>query len=147
MSSNPEECARELLETVPTIMQDIKTQMRSHRTPDLTIPQFRTLVYADRNPGTSLSDLADHLGLTLPSTSKLVDELLKRGLIVREEHPRDRRRQKLSQTNRGIEILDASQTATLAYFAQKLANTTAADRASIIQAMNTMRTVLQTNKK
>jgi MarR family transcriptional regulator for hemolysin len=147
MSSNPEECARELLETVPTIMQDIKTQMRSHRTPDLTIPQFRTLVYADRNPGTSLSDLADHLGLTLPSTSKLVDELLKRGLIVREEHPRDRRRLKLSLTNRGIEILDASQTATLAYFAQKLANTTAADRASIIQAMNTMRTVLQTNKK
>jgi ABC-2 type transport system ATP-binding protein len=144
--TTPEECARELLETVPTIMQDIKTQMRSHRTPDLTIPQFRTLVYADRNPGTSLSDLAEHLGLTLPSTSKLVDDLLKRGFITREEHPIDRRRLKLALTVRGIEILDASRTATLAYFAKKLVNTSASDRAAIIQAMNTMHLVLQTNK-
>jgi MarR family transcriptional regulator for hemolysin len=147
MSATPKDCARELLETVPTIMRDIRNQMRSHRTPDLTIPQFRTLVFTDQNPGTSLSDVAEHLGLSLPSTSKLVDDLLKRGLMTREEHPEDRRRLKLALTTRGAEILAISQAATQKYFEEKLSHTKPSERDAIVQAMKTMRSVLQTNKK
>src|SRR5205085_6488729 len=39
----PKACARELMETVPSVMQYIRRQMRSLRGQDLTIPQIRTL--------------------------------------------------------------------------------------------------------
>ena len=80
-----ETCAHELMDTAPKIVQSIRIEMRGGHGADLSIPQFRTLRYIQRNPDTSLSDLADHLGLTLPSVSKLVDGLVHKELIIRQE--------------------------------------------------------------
>ena len=80
-----DECARQLLDTTPQIMRFIRAEMRSHRGHDLSVPQFRTLTFVNRNPEGSLSHLADHLGLTLPSTSKLVDGLVNQKIIIRHE--------------------------------------------------------------
>ncbi len=85
---NLDECARQLLETIPQIMRFIRAEMRSHRGHDLSVPQFRTLTFIHRNPEVSLSHLADHLGLTLPSTSKLVDGLVNQKIITRREFKR-----------------------------------------------------------
>ena len=80
-----DECARQLLDTAPQIMRFIRAEMRSHRGHDLSVPQFRTLTFVNRNPEVSLSHLADHLGLTLPSTSKLVDGLVNQKVVTRRE--------------------------------------------------------------
>ncbi len=147
MTVTTEECARELLEVVPLVMRDIRSQMRSRRTPDLTVPQFRTLSFVNRNAGSSLSDVADHIGITLPSTSKLVDALLKKGLITRDEHPKDRRRVQLVVTSRGQAILETSRKGTLSSLSEKLSSINADDRATIIKAMQTMRSVFKENKR
>jgi MarR family transcriptional regulator for hemolysin len=143
MPATPEECAQELLEVVPTVMTHIRTQMRSRRTPDLTIPQFRTLVFVERNTDASLSDVAEHLGLTLPSTSKLVDDLLKNGLMTREEHPVDRRRIKLAVTSQGLKILEVSRKGTLAYLAEKLGDTSVDELEAIVKAAQALRLVFK----
>jgi DNA-binding MarR family transcriptional regulator len=44
------------------------------------------------------------MGKTLPSASRLVDGLIGRGLMSREEHPVDRRRVRLAITHRGLSI-------------------------------------------
>ena len=85
-----EDAARELLEVVPIVMKEIRSEMRSRRTPDLTVPQFRTLAFVDRHKGASLSAVANHMGLTLPSTSRLVDILISRRLLTRGDNPSDR---------------------------------------------------------
>ena len=77
-------CARDLMDTAPKIMQSIRVEMRRGRGADLSVPQFRTLGFIQRYPDSSLSGLADHLGLTLPSVSKLVDGLVKQKLISRQ---------------------------------------------------------------
>ncbi len=141
MTANNEECAKEILDVVPLLMREIRTQMRSRRTPDLTIPQFRTLTYVNRNAGASLTQVADHIGITLPSMSKLVDDLLKKGLLKREEHPADRRRLKLFATSRGVKITDVSRQGTMTYLTQKLDALSVDDRAAIIKAMETLRSV------
>ncbi len=51
MSITPEQAARELLEVVPIITKDIRSEMRSRRSSDLTVPQFRTLAFVNRNVG------------------------------------------------------------------------------------------------
>lgn len=123
------------------VMRDIRTQMRSRRTPDLTVPQFRTLSFVNRNPGASLTQVADHIGITLPSMSKLVDDLLNKGLLKREEHPADRRRVKLFATPRGVKITEASRQGTLSYLTQKLGGISANDSQTIVNAMETLRSI------
>ena len=136
-----DEAARELLEVVPVIMKDIRSEMRSRRPPDLTVPQFRTLAFVDRNKGTSLSAVANHMGLTLPSTSRLVDGLIARGMLTREDNPADRRRVKLGVTNHGLTILETSRRGTLTYLADKMASLSTEDTEVIVKAMKAMRSV------
>ena len=141
MTVASDEAARELLDVVPVIMKDIRSEMRSRRSPDLTVPQFRTLAFVDRNKGASLSAVANHMGLTLPSTSRLVDGLIARGMLTREDNPVDRRRVKLGVTNHGLIILETSRRGTLTYLADKIASLSAEDREVIVKAMKAMRSV------
>jgi DNA-binding MarR family transcriptional regulator len=107
-------CARDLMDTAPKIMQSIRIEMRRGRGADLSIPQFRTLRFIQRNPNLSLSDLAGHLGLTLPSVSKLVDGLVKQELISRQESITDRRRLTLGLTQNGESIVNSARESALA---------------------------------
>ncbi len=133
--------ASELLDVVPIVMKDIRTEMRRRRSPDLTIPQFRTLLFVNRNEGSSLLEVANNLGLTPPSASRLVDVLISRGFMTREEHLADRRRIKLSVTNHGRQVLEDCRKGTLTNLAEKLSALPVEDRRVIVKAMQTLRSV------
>ncbi len=141
MSITPEEAAHELLEVVPIVMREIRSQMRSRRSPDLTVPQFRALAFVDRNSSSSLLEVANHLGLTPPSTSRMADGLVARGLMKREDQPNDRRRVKLTVTHRGQQILENSRKGTLACLADKLSSISANDREVVFKAMKALQPI------
>jgi MarR family transcriptional regulator for hemolysin len=124
-----------MLDTVPLIMRTIRSEMRSHRTPDLTVPQFRALMFLRRHAGASLSEAAEHMGLTPPSMSRIVDGLVVRQLVVRQTPPEDRRRVSLALTGSGQEMLQLARKATQACLAEALMTLSEAQRASIIEAM------------
>lgn len=105
LRSSMDECTREVLESVPSVMRVIRSELRKHRARELSVPQFRTLNFLSRNKGASLSEVAEHIGLTLPSMSTLVDGLVTRNFAVRRTHPHDRRRVTLELTNSGQMIL------------------------------------------
>jgi len=139
--SQPSEPARELLDVVPVVMREIRSQMRSGASKVLTVPQFRALSFVSRNSGSPLSDLAAHIGLTLPSTSRLVDGLITRGLMTREEQPLDRRRVRLAVTKHGRSILNASRAGTLSYLSGKMNEIGDVDRLTVVRAMEVLRKV------
>jgi DNA-binding MarR family transcriptional regulator len=130
-----EMCARELMDTAPQIVQLIRVEMRRGRGIELSIPQFRTLRYIQRNPDTSLSGLADFLGLTLPSVSKLVDGMVKQELIIRQESSIDRRRLTLVLTPAGESIVNSARTKAQANIAKKLNTLCDEDLETIRSAM------------
>jgi MarR family transcriptional regulator for hemolysin len=136
-----EEAAALLLDAVPPVMRAIRAEMRSHRAPDLSVPQFRTLLFVNRNAGTSLSGVAEHLGLTLPSTSKLVDKLVARGLVAREDATDDRRRIALRLTEDGRSVLAAAAQATLATLAARLAPLSPDERRALAETMRLLKAV------
>lgn len=145
MTVTPEQSAGELLEVVPMLMKEIRSQMRSQGATDLTIPQFRTLAFVNRNQGSPLCKVADHMGLTPPSASTLVDGLIKRGMMTREDQPDNRRRVKLVVTSRGSAIMETSRRGTMAYLAKKLSSVSAENREIIVKAMETLRSVFTTS--
>jgi DNA-binding MarR family transcriptional regulator len=134
-----EECAALVADSVPLVMRTIRAEMRSHRSPDLSVPHFRTLAYLHRHPGASLSDVAAHIGLTLPSISKMVDRLVARELVTRRSGPQDRRRICLELTPQGESTYQAAASATRARLAERLAALSPDERATIGQAMRTIK--------
>ncbi len=141
MAVTSDTCAQAVLEVVPVVMRTIRARMRQHRAADLSVPQFRTLAFIDRNAGASLSDVAEHIGLTLPSMSKIVDGLVARKLVIRETHPEDRRRMILTLTRSGQTALVTSRKATRACLAEMLAPLSDAERMTIVKAMENLREV------
>jgi DNA-binding MarR family transcriptional regulator len=141
MSTSPDMCAQEILEVVPAVMRTIRAEMRRHRMADLSVPQFRTLAFIDRKADASLSDVAEHIGLTLPSISKIVEGLVVRKFVTRQTHATDRRRMTLALTARGLTALQASRAATRACLAEDLATLSDRQRDTIVQAMEILRPV------
>ena len=134
-------CAQELMDTAPQIMQAIRVEMRLGRGSHISIPQFRTLRFIQRNPDSSLSHLAEHLGLTLPSVSKLVDGLAKQKLITRKESTADRRKLTLMLTQAGAYIVDSARAGARTNLAQKLKNLSSDELETISQAMQLLRPI------
>jgi DNA-binding MarR family transcriptional regulator len=121
----------------------VRAEMRRHRAADLSVPQFRTLTFLSRQAGASLSQVAEHIGLTLPSMSSLVEGLVERKLILRNPHSVDRRRVTLTLTARGQSVLEAAHGATQAALAEKLAALSAQDRTIVVQAMLALRPLFE----
>jgi DNA-binding MarR family transcriptional regulator len=134
-------CVRELMDTSPQIMQSIRVEMRRGRGSDISIPQFRSLAFIQRNPDSSLSTLAEHLGLTLPSVSKLVDGLVKQKLVLRQESTTDRRRLTLALTESGASIVNSSRAAAQTNLAKKLGGLSTPELEIIYQAMQLLRPI------
>ena len=82
-----EQCAGILLEAVPLIMRTLHAVIHEFSQPELTVPQFRTLMFVHKHRGANLSAAAEFLGLRLASTSKMVDHLVKRRLLARANDP------------------------------------------------------------
>ena len=139
MSKLLDACAHEIMDTAPQIMQAIRMEMRRGRASNISIPQFRTLRFIQRNPDSALSTLAEHLGLTLPSVSKLVDGLVKQKLITRKESTADRRRLTLMLTTAGASIVDAARAGARANLATKMVGLSNAELQTITTAMLLLR--------
>ena len=146
-ASSTDECAGHILETVPVVMRAIRTEMRSHRGPDLSVPQLRVLVFLNRHEGASLSDIAEHMGTTLPSMSKMVDGLVARDLVSRDMDPADRRRVILAPTALGITTRQAAHKATESRLAERLARLSAAECRNIIAAMQALKSIFASGKE
>jgi long-chain acyl-CoA synthetase len=71
---------------------------------DLTLSQYRTLMFLDEG-WAAASVLADHLAVTRPSVTAVVDGLVARGLVERKPHESDRRRIEHRLTDQGRQVL------------------------------------------
>ena len=141
MQFSSRECAREVLEVVPLVMRGIRAELRKHRGGDISVPQFRTLLFLNRHEDASLSEVAEHIGLTLPSMSSMVDGLVTRGLATRETHPSDRRRMTLRLTAHGHATLRSALETTETYLRELFRTLPLTERGTVVQAMQTLRPI------
>jgi DNA-binding MarR family transcriptional regulator len=74
---------------------------RMLRDEELTVAQVAALYLIDEQGSSRVSQIAGVLSLSASAASRLVDGLVTRGLVVRQEDPSDRRAKALSLTARG----------------------------------------------
>jgi DNA-binding MarR family transcriptional regulator len=102
-------CAQLLLETVPNLMRTLGGAIRQQRPHDdegATMGQFRMLEMLGRQPHT-LSELAAIHHVTPSTMSRSVDLLVRRGWVIRQSHPDDRRQVLLHRSAAGTTAHEA----------------------------------------
>lgn len=131
-------CAQAVLAQVPLLMREIRSAMRQAAPAGLSVPQFRALLFAQREPGGHVGALAAHLGVTLPTASVAVTALAERGLLHVRPDPADRRRRTIDLSAEGRRVVDAAWSRTAAGFAQRLSGLPAAQLLSTPQALQAL---------
>lgn len=112
LSEDLRELATSLLEVVPLVARAIRAEMRAHRNATLSVPQFRILNFVQLQGKSSLSAVASHMGLSMPSASTMVDALVGRALLSRRADTVDRRKVVIETTKRGQKAWAAAWQAT-----------------------------------
>lgn len=72
---------------------------------NLTIAQFKCLVYMDMEGSTNQKSLAAALGVTPPNVTGIIDRLLEQGLVNRHENETNRRMQVIELTTKAKDLL------------------------------------------
>jgi DNA-binding MarR family transcriptional regulator len=127
--------SEQLLEVTPLIMRRIRAEMRRRTMPGLSIPQFRALKFLRHHPGASLTVVAQHLALTPPTASKLIQKLVTDKVVARRAAS-DRRRVCLSLTQSGITALAVARSETRQQLADSLKSLSSAELAALPVALS-----------
>ena len=138
-----EDAATAVLETVPPVMRAIRGHMREGRPAGLSVPQFRALVYLRRRPGTGLSEIAEHLGTSLPAASELISRLVRQELVIRETDPRERRRVRLTLAASGSAQLEEAERRTTDWLRALLGRLDPQRRRAVVDALGDLRALLE----
>ncbi len=133
--------AGRLIEVAPMVMRVVRAYMRANRASDLSTPQFRALNFIRRHQGASLSQVAEHLGLSPAGASRLVDALVSRGYIARQVSATDRRYVMLDLLPLGADVLAETRQRAEAGIAALLVGVPADDRRGIARALETLRVI------
>lgn len=73
---------------------------------EVTLTQYRSLVVLRSRGPQSVAALAETVGVTPPTASRLCDRLVRKGLVRRREDRRDRRAVRLALTETGRKLVD-----------------------------------------
>jgi DNA-binding MarR family transcriptional regulator len=132
------EAADRILEVVPKVMRRIRREMRAEGAPGLTVPQFRILVHVGRVPDSSLTALADHLGMSASATSALVDRLVRAGEIERTIDPDERRKIRIRLSPSGEARVTRARQATQEWLSAALAGLPSGDIDGLLNGLDVL---------
>ena len=131
-----------VLEITLLVTRLVTPELRRRGPKQLSLSHIRALGFLDATRDADLSAVADYVGLTLPSTSTLVDGLARRGLVVRLAAPHDRRRLRLRLTRAGNGALRTAVAAAQAVLDARFAELSPSERALVARAMACLRPFL-----
>jgi long-chain acyl-CoA synthetase len=109
---------------------------------DLSLPQYRVLVFLSEVDSAMASALARRLDVSRPSVTTLVDGLVGRGLVERTPAPDDRRRVQHRLTDAGESALRAADDRVGARLAELSGRLDAPDARSAYAGLSAWRTAL-----
>ncbi len=133
--TNPEEIAKLAVDVLPRLTRTIAVLVSQYdETGAVGVAQFRILKRLAQRPWL-VSELAHSLQLSVPTVSVAVDSLVRRGLVEREEAPRDRRATILRLTPDGQRSYDVAQERVLAALLQIVERLPAEDQSALVAGL------------
>jgi DNA-binding MarR family transcriptional regulator len=108
------------------------TQLRDH---GMSERDASVLAHLDELAPVTVTALAHHLGVGVPTVTEAIDRLERRGVVERRRDVRDRRRVELRLTRLGIERMQASSVLDHARVGEVLAALSARQRSAAVRGL------------
>ena len=102
---------------------------------ELSVAQMVTLTLLEAEGSSTVGDLASDLGRSLSATSRLLDQMVRRDLVSRQEDQRDRRVKRVGLTEHGRELIGRVQRRWAEAQLAVMATLSGAERADVMRAM------------
>ena len=139
MNLSQADSAKQLLDVIPRTMRVLRAEFAAMARDEmgereLSVSQFRTLLHVSRG-AVNNSKLAELMGLSVAATSRMVDSVVRGGLLRRRTSKSDRRQVTLSLTQDGRETVDRAQVLMRERLALRLSALEPAKRARLDKAL------------
>ena len=125
------------------VIRIVRAAIESRPPTDLTMTQLNALAFLAATPGASVSEVAAHLGLQLPTTSKVVESLVQQGRVARTSVRGNRRKLSLHVTAAGRRVMRSAARPGMTTIAERLGRLTARDLATVNRAMSLLQPAIQ----
>lgn len=102
---------------------------------DLTFQQLHALIYAGQHEACSIGDIASGLAVTHPAAVKLIERLIRKGLVRKSEDSQDRRVSCVSLTEIGRRIVKAVQERRTETIRRALEKMTAEEQSGLVKGL------------
>lgn len=132
VDSKPEAVATELSIMAVRLVRWLRATDPS---PALSGPEASAMAVIVHAGGITPSQLAQLEHVRRPTISRLLDDLMRRGLITRDVHPEDKRSSIVTATQKGLDLWHAGQDRRVAPLAKRIAALGAEERRQLIEAM------------
>jgi DNA-binding MarR family transcriptional regulator len=145
----PNQHARPAVQRALYAFEELQQQLMTVHAPefaalDITMAQAKLLYVAAAAPGSSMSEIAQRVGVALSTASGAVDHLVSMGLLDRFDDPANRRQVRVSVTPAGLESLERMRELGIHQLGTMLERVGDADLAIVEQAIRIMTTATAT---
>src|SRR5438132_2400430 len=127
-----------VLDLLNSLGTTIFRQLVWQKAADLTFAQSQVLFYVAEHPACHMGDVAKAFGVTLPAVTHIVDRLEQKELLVRGDHPADRRIYVLELTRAGKSLVDELQAMRLRGMGGVLARMSVNDRRRVVVGLEAL---------
>jgi len=136
----PTQAVERFWETVPTVWDRVRENLRSTATTqlDITVEQFHILRHI-RHGKNTVGQLADARQISRSAASQTVERLVEKGYVCRLERIEDRRYVRLELTEKGTELLNKAYAENRKWIMNKLAALTPDELNSLLEGLEPMR--------
>ena len=100
-----------------------------------SIAQLNALIRIRYKGMCGVSDLGEEMGVTSAAASQLLEKLVQQGLVIRTEHPQDRRNKRITLTEAGEQVAEQSMQARQNWLDQLAERFTPAEQEQILAAL------------
>ena len=109
----------------------------------LSVLQIQTLVYLSQNEKVSMSDIAQHFLIELPSATSLINKLVDQDLVKRYEDQQDRRLVMITLTETGKIMFEQAMSQRKKKFEKILSYLSAKEKQNLLSIFKTLDNKLQ----
>lgn len=118
-----------------TSHRSMQDQSRYVKSIGFSMAQFFLLMHVYYKRQCGISNLSEHMEITAPAASQLVDKLVQAGMLERAEDPHDRRAKQVTLTVKGRQLIEKSIHERFRWLESIVQDLSAGERSTVSEAL------------
>lgn len=130
-----------------TSHRSMQDQARFVKSIGFSMAQFFLLMHVYYKRQCGISNLSEHMEITAPAASQLVDKLVQAGMLERTEDPHDRRAKQVTLTGKGRQLIEKSIHARFRWLESLVQGLSGEERSKVDEALRILTNAVEEREK